>query len=353
MGERTSKTDGAPPTGALISNRPTSHPVKTMWFVVKLGLGIVLIFWLLKTGRFQPSVYQEMLHGDRSTVLLIVLSTQCSMLLATLIRWWLLVTAQGIPVSLVESLRLGMMGAFTNLFVPGGMGIDGVRILYLRRHFPERWLEGTASVVMDRSLGLLALLLLGSVSSLFLLSMSTSLSVGRLAFVNVLLILGIVMLLTLACRYLKRGLPEILRQFHWVEKLLEAMRIYRVHYGAVIGALCLSFVGHAGVMLATYFSLVALGFPSSVLGIVTVTPLVVLCRAIPIVPLGLGVSDSAAAFLFPLVGLQGGAEVQMLLRTTLSLLLILCGLAFLIHGRRLQPIHVEQNHSAQAFFDPS
>jgi hypothetical protein len=52
-------------------------------------------------------------------------------------------------------------------------------------------------------------------------------------------------------------------------------------------------------------------------------------QAIPLTPLGLGVTEGIASVLYPVVGLRGGAEVVILLRAFTVLLFALCGLSFL------------------------
>ena len=50
---------------------------------------------------------------------------------------------------------MSLMGAAANLFVPGGLGIDGVRIVHFRRKTDVVAL--TSTIVVDRLLGLLGL----------------------------------------------------------------------------------------------------------------------------------------------------------------------------------------------------
>src|SRR5438105_8870033 len=40
----------------------------------------------------------------------------------TLIRWWVLVRAQDIPLTLSDGIRLGSVGIFFNTFLPGSVG---------------------------------------------------------------------------------------------------------------------------------------------------------------------------------------------------------------------------------------
>ncbi len=71
----------------------------------------------------------------------------------TLVRWYLLVRAQGLQVTLVQAIRLGLIGLFYNQFLPGGVGGDIVKAAALARN-QERRTVAVATVVMDRVIAL-------------------------------------------------------------------------------------------------------------------------------------------------------------------------------------------------------
>jgi uncharacterized protein (TIRG00374 family) len=71
----------------------------------------------------------------------------------TLVRWYLLVRAQGLQVTLPQALRLGLIGLFYNSFLPGGVGGDIVKAAWLARS-QERRTVAVATVLMDRVIAL-------------------------------------------------------------------------------------------------------------------------------------------------------------------------------------------------------
>ena len=71
-------------------------------------------------------------------------------------RWQLLAAVVGVRGRFSEFLAFYFVGMFTNLFVPGLIGGDAARAVYLgRKH--HRLGEAIASVIADRGLGLIAL----------------------------------------------------------------------------------------------------------------------------------------------------------------------------------------------------
>ena len=73
-------------------------------------------------------------------------------------RWWLLLRAQGLTLSLHWAHRATWIGNFYNAFLLGGLGGDAIRAFYLCRDAPARHAAGLAATVLDRVLGLVVLL---------------------------------------------------------------------------------------------------------------------------------------------------------------------------------------------------
>lgn len=78
-------------------------------------------------------------------------------LLITFVRWFFLVRAVGLPFRLLDALRLGLVGNFFNSFMPGSIGGDILKAAFIAREQPERRTTAVATVMMDRLVGLWAL----------------------------------------------------------------------------------------------------------------------------------------------------------------------------------------------------
>lgn len=300
---------------------------------LKLTFGVLLVWWLFATGRFDPNAYATVFSPDRVFFLAGIVFGQAIMLLAPLVRWWLLVRAQGLPISLTTAIKLGLMGAFANLFVPGGLGIDGMRLVHMARWHRDRFIPGAASIFLDRALGVVALLALGTICGIVLLVETFNTWVLRLVLINAGLLATMMMVLGLAFGFFGSRPLALLRRFRLIDRAVRAAGIYRGRYRILASAVLLSLVAHCGVCVATCFALLSLGCSAPIAAVFAVTPVILISRTIPLTPLGLGVSDGLAAFLYPLVGLDGGAEVQMLLRAMIVFVFLTCGLAYLVPGK--------------------
>lgn len=74
-------------------------------------------------------------------------------------RWYLLVRALDLPFTVRNAVRLGLVGTFYNTFLPGSIGGDIVKAIYISRGHPARKAAAVASVVADRLVGLFGLVL--------------------------------------------------------------------------------------------------------------------------------------------------------------------------------------------------
>ena len=73
-------------------------------------------------------------------------------------RWWLLLRAQGLDLSLAWAHRVTWIGTFYNAFLLGGLGGDAARAFYVCRDEPARRAGGLAATLLDRVMGLVVLM---------------------------------------------------------------------------------------------------------------------------------------------------------------------------------------------------
>ncbi|HEX3408894.1 MAG TPA: lysylphosphatidylglycerol synthase transmembrane domain-containing protein, partial [Candidatus Binataceae bacterium] len=132
-------------------------------FAIRGALGIAVVALLLRHYDARPvfhALARERLSYFLATIALYVASQVMSAW-----RWRLLARLNAIPGPFREYLAYYFVGVFTNLFVPGLVGGDAARALYLgRRH--NRLAGAIASVVADRGIGLLALFIFAATCAL-------------------------------------------------------------------------------------------------------------------------------------------------------------------------------------------
>jgi len=93
----------------------------------------------------------------------LLIAAQCVATCAILVgifRWSILVKAFEIPFSYREALRLGFLGYLLNFVSFGSVGGDLFKAILVAKDKPEKRPEAVASVLLDRALGLLGLVIL-------------------------------------------------------------------------------------------------------------------------------------------------------------------------------------------------
>ncbi|HUY25832.1 MAG TPA: lysylphosphatidylglycerol synthase transmembrane domain-containing protein [Candidatus Binataceae bacterium] len=142
----------APSKAAAPSASKRAHPYRA--FAMRAGLGGAVIAFLLWHYDARPVLRilpRENPAWFGGAVLLFVAGQVMSAW-----RWQLLAAVLHLHERFASYLRFYFIGMFTNLFVPGLIGGDAARAIYLGRKSAKMG-EAVASVVADRGIGLLAL----------------------------------------------------------------------------------------------------------------------------------------------------------------------------------------------------
>lgn len=239
-------------------------------------------------------------------------------ILVTSIRWKELMRAVEIDIPLTRAFSLNMVGLFYNTFIPAGStGGDVLKAYYASRH-TEHKVRAVMSVVVDRIIGLVVLIILGGIMSLvFYLRADKTDPAGR-ACMQVAMASGMILvamaagLVVFANPRLRRasGLDFVLSRLPMQKQVghaLETMAIYRQRPGLVLWAMVITVPVHLTVMVAAMIAGKAFGLPLSTGYYFVVVPVTVLVGAIPISPQGAGVMEY---FAIKLTARQGATVAQ-------------------------------------------
>lgn len=227
------------------------------------------------------------------------------------LRWGCLIRAQGMRISNGKSVAAYYAGMFISQFLWGGMSGDAYRVYHLIRQVSDNKGGATLSVMMDRLLGLSALLTLGLSISIFhwktifshaiLVTLELSFAT-LLVMMIVLLVAGLFFSDFILERWMSSGWEKdvFLKRVTW--KLFQAAALYRRQMKVLWIGWFLSFLVHffalgALILVALALNLGSLGVSDYLL----VTPWAQLINYLPLTPGGLGVGEGAFAKLCQLV----------------------------------------------------
>lgn len=265
-------------------------------------------------------------------------------LLLSSTRWKLLLMAQGINVSIFKLFQSYLVGGFFNVFLPGRVGGDVVRV-YDTAQIKKSGIEPLAVVLIERASGMLTLLTLAALVMLLNLDIGfdpadyTHRFWWSFGFIS-LVVAGVLILLnrTTAGFLLRIFEFGILKRLHSkAVRMYEAVVLYRRKPYHLLAALGVGLALQFNYIIHYYFVARALGFDSvKVAFFFFAIPIRAVLLMAPFFINGIGLRESIDMFFFDKVGITGNAAVSF---SWLSFFLILCygligGLIYMLRGRR-------------------
>jgi uncharacterized protein (TIRG00374 family) len=251
------------------------------------------------------------------------------------VRWQLLLRVQGIVLSWTRVMVLVLIGVFFNFIIPGGTGGDVVKVFYLLKETPGRRAQALLSVLVDRLIGLFALIAMAGVLIGVEWSWLTSAPAAQKYLWMALAILG-ACLAGLGVSFLLTGfglihrLPARLPGRDRLAELAFAYNLYGRAWKPTTAAFLLSVVANFGYFLTFYCAAAALhasGPIPTLTQLCTIMPIINTITALPISVGGLGLREELfEIFFFHLCGVSKSvAPVMSMTGYALSLIWGLMG----------------------------
>ncbi len=138
---------------------------KYLKLLLKLVLTSLALFFVFKKVPFRE-VSQVILQANYALLFVALLLFVISKVVASF-RLNVLFNEIGIKLSEWKNLQLYWLGMFYNMFLPGGIGGDGYKLIVLKNRFQQENKSILAALLIDRLSGLLALSILVSVLYFF------------------------------------------------------------------------------------------------------------------------------------------------------------------------------------------
>lgn len=128
---------------------------KTLRGTLSLAVALALVVWVVRSSGIEP--LEVLASVDRVYLLGAFLCYGVGVGFASW-RWFLLLNHIRVEMPFLTVLRLALIGLFFNLLVPGGVGGDLIKAVYLRRESGDRYPQALLTVLLDRLVGLAGLL---------------------------------------------------------------------------------------------------------------------------------------------------------------------------------------------------
>lgn len=291
---------------------------KLLGNILKVCFALCLVYSLIQSGKLDFYQLRVIVHSWKNTLLTVFLWAFAILGLSSL-RWKILLKGIGIETPLWRATQLTMIGLFFNSTIPGAVGGDIVKAVYVIRDVNAgRKTPAMLTILLDRIIGLMGLFVMGGVAILCNLSyfmhnkvlmplafLVLGVTAGTAAFFFVLFrgssVLG---------RSLERVLSHENKVLSFFGKIYEALKVYKTQPFSLVKALVISIVIQT--LIAMYFMYITFemnGWVVDFSTFATIYPVGILLTALPLAPAGIGVGHMAFDKFYHLVGMENGANV--------------------------------------------
>lgn len=313
---------GPEPASCLASSLHAAYKVVMRTFLqtlLKMSIVAALLMWLSHSDKLDFRHLRVLIDDPAIFAANLAMWSLGYVGLGTL-RWWLLLRGLDLHVSFPRALHLQLIGFFFNTTMPGAVGGDIVKAVYLIRDQSQSQGKTRAmlTVLLDRAVGLAALFVMAGSAIMY----NSSFFLERPPMIPLIVFIGAGLAAILGGfavvmfpfkpgkdpfkRFLNLGWPG----FSTVEKIYDALRAYREKPLILMATVGISVVIQSSAVLYALFltqRLTGQRPEFSVFG--TIFPIGTMTTALPLAPGGLGLGHLAFEKLFTMVGLTGGANI--------------------------------------------
>jgi uncharacterized membrane protein YbhN (UPF0104 family) len=241
--------------------RPKNIVIAIFKFAISLGI----LAYLVHSARSTLADFHEQPKDWR----LLALGWALSMLAVcvTFVRWYYLVRALGLPFRWQDAFRLGFLGYLFNFISVGSVGGDLFKAVFIAHEQHGHRAEAVASVIVDRIVGMYALLIVGTLGAIVLLVDAHPESEFVLRLIQMtmvgLAIATVIVTVLIGPGWISRRLAGVVRQLPLLGKplgsVVRAAHLYHGQWGVLLRCTMLSLLSHSLFTLTIYT--IALGLP--------------------------------------------------------------------------------------------
>lgn len=304
---------------------------------LKFACTIVLLIILIERNLLDVNILFAVQFSISTILLLLFLLFVFSFL--QIFRWFCLIKSQNISITFTRCTSLYFISQFFTSFLPGVVGGDIIRSMYLAGDKSATNRSVISTVITDRLLGIHSLVLIAAFSyvatayNLPEIYNSSAVILGHyLIAAAVLGTLGAVIVAYFLRSYSSRGIIEKTTN---PPKLNTIISLYFSHplllSTAVLGSLVSSIVFIASFWVVGSQFDTSLSFSQSAMAV----PLIALSNMVPLTPGGIGVGETTSDFVLRVFQISTGAETMLTLRLWILLTRLPGGLLFIITKRKV------------------
>jgi uncharacterized protein (TIRG00374 family) len=280
---------------ARLPRERTSHSTNLFKAVVGIGLLAALVYW----GQIDLRALAALAETP-TAVLICFLLLFLTLPLAAL-RWGILLRTFGLPIGFTRLFHFVAIGSLGNLFLLGSVGGDAIRLFYAWRTLGRGAGRIAISLLVDRALGLLALVSIAIVFTLAnwrrvqqvpgLTALSWSLAI---VFAAALVGTFVLFITPSLARAIQKRLSRVPRLKKRIGQIRDVIRMARNNPLSLVAAFLLALLIQGSTVTAVVVIAQTLRIGSlSAFDYFLAAPITLIANALPLTPNGLGVGELA------------------------------------------------------------
>lgn len=288
---------------------------RRLGLIFRAVVSLLAIWWVVRSND-----WTKVWHNARTmdfTWLLIGVTCFIPTLLVVSVRWRLLLRVHEVYMRLWRVFELNMIGQFFSTVGVGTTGGDVFKIFYVTRAVPEKKTAVAFTVIADRIIGLIALLVFGVAFSITRLPLLTSSDhtkplVMTFYFFAIAGFVGAIVASISPWFLGHRLFIKLIDKLPFAQrskKLVAAFEKTARAYGTNLISLLISLPSHLGISLMGYCVLRAMNLQPDLLAFFSIMAIVNMLIALPIAISGIGVREQLFTWFFALFGIPGEQAV--------------------------------------------
>jgi uncharacterized protein (TIRG00374 family) len=271
-----------------------------LFAALRIAVGLGLLLYLSLSGAIAWSALAGL--AKSRAVSLSALGLLLTMVGLTSWRLCLLLKARGLHLTLGSSVRLTLIGAYFNAFLPGATGGDLARVYYATKSNRGHRTEITTVILFDRLFGVFALMALPLLIAALVPELLRSMHTLRIllwcaAAGCIATLLGLVICLAGGVTMERIVLPlfERLPLGRYIKRIYVTVHAYRENLGTLAGVIAISITVHALLVIVMLFLVHVTSSRAIEWSMAILIPFGLLANSLPITPGGLGVGEMRSA----------------------------------------------------------
>lgn len=229
-------------------------------------------------------------------------------------RWQWLLQTHDLDPGFIEALRLTWIGILMNTVLPSSTGGDLVKGWSIYRRTPGKRVPAVMTVLFDRVMGLISLLLIGTIAAMFQPPIPGIAATSR--FVSGTLLFIIIGALVFFSGRIRRALriDDLLSRIPMgkaIKRLDDSLFHYRAYPVVLAKCVAISFLVHFWTIVSVYFISQALGLNAPFSSFLIFLPIIFTGGALLPSIAGLGVIEGLFQQFFALVGMSASSSVAL------------------------------------------